>query len=169
MESPDTAQISPADIDLVVFDFDGVLTDNRVLVFDDGHEAVFCNRSDGIAFELFRAYQVPVLILSKEKNPVVAARAAKLRVPAIQGIDDKKTALREYCAAQQITPERVLYVGNDLNDLSVMRIVGHPFCPADSHPAILSFSRRLQSRGGEGVAREIAETVLGLAYPEKPD
>jgi 3-deoxy-D-manno-octulosonate 8-phosphate phosphatase (KDO 8-P phosphatase) len=152
---------------LIVFDFDGVLTDNRVLVFDDGHEAVVCNRADGLAFDLLRREEIPAMILSTEKNPVVAARAKKLKVPFLQGAGDKKTVLQEYCRQEGIRLGEVLYVGNDLNDLAAMRIVGHRVCPADAHPEVRSICQTvLRSRGGEGVARELVETVLHLSFED---
>lgn len=151
--------------DLIVFDFDGVLTDNRVLVFEDGREAVYCNRSDGLGFDLFRLHNIRVLILSTEKHPVVAARAAKLKVPCLHGIDNKQTALMYYCVKEKVDPANVLYVGNDLNDLEAMQAVGHRACPADAHSSVKSVCEIvLQSRGGEGVAREVAEVVLKLGY-----
>ena len=152
---------------LIVFDFDGVLTDNRVLVFDDGREAVFCNRADGLAFDLLRRERIPALILSTEKNPVVAARAKKLKVCCLQGIGDKKTVLQKYCRKAGIRLEDVLYVGNDLNDLAAMRMAGHRVCPADAHPAVRSICQTvLRSRGGEGVARELAEKVMRLQFED---
>ena len=154
---------------LIVFDFDGVLTDNRVLVLGDGREAVFCNRSDGMAFDLFRQNRIPTLILSSEKHPVVAARAKKLRAPCLHGVSDKKTALQAYCQEQDVPLAGVLFVGNDLNDLPAMRMVGHRACPADAHPAVRAVCRLvLRSKGGEGVARELAERVLGLRFEKQP-
>lgn len=145
---------------LVVTDFDGVLTDNRVLVMEDGREAVFCNRADGLGFDLIRARGIPALILSTERNPVVSARARKLRVEVLQAVGDKAGALRAYCARKRIRLRDVWYVGNDTNDLEVMRIVGGPACPADAHPAIRRISRWiLRARGGEGVVRELAERL----------
>lgn len=150
-------------IDLIVFDFDGVLTDNRVLVFADGNEAVFCNRSDGLGFDAFRAAGVPAVILSTERNAVVAARAAKLQVPALHGISDKSAVLIEYCQTNSIELGQVMFVGNDVNDLKLMRQVGWPAAVADAHPAVLRCARVvLQRRGGEGAAREIAEDIFGL-------
>jgi YrbI family 3-deoxy-D-manno-octulosonate 8-phosphate phosphatase len=150
---------------LIVFDFDGVLTDNRVLVFADGREAVLCNRADGLAFDLFRKEEIPVLILSTEKHPVVAARARKLKTPCIHGVADKKSALEKYCVRAGIKLDTVMYVGNDVNDLAVMRIVGHRVCPSDAHPRVRAICQTvLRSRGGEGVARELAEKVLGLRF-----
>ena len=150
---------------LIVFDFDGVLTDNRVLVFDDGREAVLCNRADGLAFDLFRKEGIPALILSTEKHPVVATRAKKLKVPCLHGVGDKKNVLQKYCRKNGIRLEHVLYVGNDLNDLRAMRMVGHRVCPADAHPEVRSICQTvLQCRGGEGVARELAEKVMRLQF-----
>jgi len=152
---------------LIVFDFDGVLTDNRVLVFDDGCEAVFCNRADGLAFDLFRREGIPTLILSTEKHPVVTARAKKLKVPCLHGIGDKKAVLQKYCRKASIRLEDVLYVGNDLNDLPAMRMAGHRVCPADAHPEVRAVCQTvLRSRGGEGVARELAEKVMRLQFED---
>jgi 3-deoxy-D-manno-octulosonate 8-phosphate phosphatase (KDO 8-P phosphatase) len=150
---------------LIVFDFDGVLTDNRVLVFADGSEAVLCNRADGLAFDLFRREGIPTLILSTEKHPVVAARAQKLKTPCIHGVADKKSALEKYCAQADIKLNTVIYVGNDVNDLAVMQIVGHRVCPSDAHPRVRAICETvLHSRGGDGVARELAEKVMRLQF-----
>ena len=158
-------------IELVAFDFDGVLTDNRVYVFEDGREAVVCNRADGLAFDMFRTAGMPTLILSTERNTVVAARAAKLRIPVVQGFHDKARALASYCQEGGIDLACVMFVGNDINDLAVMQMVGHPLAVADAHPAVKRAARTvLKARGGDGVAREIAETLLALLYePETLD
>jgi YrbI family 3-deoxy-D-manno-octulosonate 8-phosphate phosphatase len=149
---------------LVVFDFDGVLTDNRVLVLDNGQEAVFCNRSDGMAIGALRRAGIPVIIMSTETNPVVSARARKLCIEAIQALDDKGTALETLCKERGIPLDNVLYVGNDLNDMEAMAKVGHSVCPADAHPKIKAISRTvLKTAGGYGVARELVEEVLGIA------
>lgn len=148
---------------LAAFDFDGVLTDNRVYVLEDGREAVACNRADGLAFDILRDHGLPALILSTERNPVVSARAAKLRVPVLQGVADKAQALTDYCAAAGVALADVLFLGNDVNDLPALRIVGHPAAVADSHPAALRAARYvLTRRGGDGAVRELVENVLGL-------
>ncbi len=153
-------------VDLVVFDFDGVLTDNRVLVLESGQEAVFCNRADGLGFEILRRAGLATLILSTEKNPVVAVRAGKLNVPVLQGVADKGAMLKHYCKKAGVAPNRVLYVGNDLNDLPAIAFAGISICPADAHPAIVAACKlRLKTRGGGGVVREVAEQILGLNYP----
>lgn len=148
-------------VKLVVFDFDGVLTDNRVFVFEDGSEAVCCNRADGLAFDMLREAGLPAIILSTETNKVVAARARKLRVPCSQGIADKGRALAEICVERGVEPEHVLYVGNDINDVPAMKLAGFAVAVADAHPAAKQAARLvLKTKGGEGVAREVVEFVL---------
>lgn len=148
---------------LVVFDFDGVMTNNKVIVSQDGTESVVCDRSDGLGVEMLRKSGVAMLILSKEINPVVSARAKKLKIPVIQGIDDKPSALRKYCVKSKVALKSVLYVGNDLNDLAVMKIVGLSACPADSHPRVKKIANiKLTRNGGEGAVRELVEDYLGI-------
>lgn len=151
-----------ADIDLIVYDFDGVMTDNRVYVNQDGMEWVACNRSDGLGVGLLRQAGFAQMILSTETNPVVSARAAKLRLEVVQGVEDKATTLKDLLKRRGLTPQRVLYVGNDTNDLEAMQLVGYPVCPADAHPRIRTLSKRvLNSVGGAGVVRELADHLLG--------
>ena len=156
--------------DLIVFDFDGVLTDNHVLVLENGLEAVVCNRSDGLAFDMLRKADMPVLILSTEGNKVVAARAKKLRVPLLQGVVNKHKALVNYCSENGMRLKRTLFVGNDLNDLEPMQAAGWRACPSDAHPRIRKICHfKLKAKGGQGVVRELAESVLGLNYlTDKP-
>ena len=149
------------DIDLIVFDFDGVMTDNTVYVFDDGREAVRCNRADGLGCDLLRAAGVAMMILSTETNTVVAARARKLKVEAVHGSTDKETALAGIITERGLDAPRVMFVGNDLNDLSAMRLVGWPVAPADAHPSIRAKARLVtQACGGAGVVRELANFFL---------
>ena len=153
---------SLADIDLLVTDFDGVLTDNRVIVADDGHEAVVCNRADGIGRDLLRAAGLPLLILSTETNPVVTVRGAKLQIEVVQGCGDKGAALRGLLRDRGIDPARVMYVGNDVNDLGALGAVGWPVVPADAHPDVVGHARHVTAAtGGAGVLRELASTLLG--------
>jgi 3-deoxy-D-manno-octulosonate 8-phosphate phosphatase (KDO 8-P phosphatase) len=150
-------------LSLLVFDFDGVLTDNKVLVLEDGREAVFCNRADGLAFDALRRVGFPTLIMSTETNPVVRARAKKLKVEALQAIADKGTTIREYCAANGTDPRTVAFVGNDVNDLPAFKVVGYPIAVADAHPLVKKSAWKvLKTRGGQGVAREIVETILRI-------
>jgi 3-deoxy-D-manno-octulosonate 8-phosphate phosphatase (KDO 8-P phosphatase) len=153
---------SLADIDLLVTDFDGVLTDNRVMVSDDGHESVVCNRADGIGSDLLRAAGLPLLILSTETNPVVTLRGSKLGIEVVQACADKGTALRQLVADRGLDPARVMYVGNDVNDQGALALAGWPVVPADAHPDVLGDARLVTAAaGGEGVLRELAWLLLG--------
>lgn len=124
------------DLDALVFDFDGVLTDNKVYVDQDGKEWVSCNRGDGLGFDVLRELKKPAYILSTEKNSVVSARAKKLKIPVVQGISDKVKALAMLAEKEGFSLDKVLYMGNDLNDYQVMQQCGYSVCPADSHPKI---------------------------------
>lgn len=151
------------EVDVIIFDFDGVLTDNFVYLNDSGEEWVKCSRSDGLAFDVLRKLSKFVFILSTEKNKVVAERAKKLKVEVIQSIDNKLEAINVIMKQSNTSLDRTLYIGNDLNDYNIMELCGHTACPSDSHVLIKDISKFvLNSRGGEGVAREIIEDVFGL-------
>jgi N-acylneuraminate cytidylyltransferase len=151
----------PKQISAVVFDFDGVLTDDRVLTTQDQSEAVFCTRKDGMGIRLLREAGLPVLILSSEENPVVRARAAKLKVDVIHGSLDKAPLLQEWAAKQNIDLGATVYVGNDINDIGPMSIVGCPVAVADAHPEAKRHARIILDQcGGDGAARELSDMIL---------
>jgi len=150
-------------IDALVFDFDGVLTDNKVYVDQDGNETVSCHRGDGLASDTLRKIEKPCFIMSTEKNPVVMARAKKLRVPVVQGVRDKVEGLTQLAEQEKIELSRVLYMGNDLNDFLIMGKCGYSVCPADAHEKIKAIaSIVLTTTGGNGVVRELLENVFQL-------
>ena len=146
----------PLEIDLICYDFDGVMTDNRVLVLENGTEGVFVNRGDGLAISEFRKLGLSQIILSTEENAVVSARGKKLKIPVFQGVKNKRTALEAYAKDNSYDLDKTVYVGNDINDLEVMKIVGCPVAPADAHHTILQLvSIVTKAPGGAGVIREI--------------
>lgn len=146
---------------IIVMDFDGVMTDNRVLVNQDGVEAVFCNRGDGLGIDMLREAGFQMLILSTETNKVVQARAEKLKIALIHGTSDKLATLNEYCQDKEWVMKDICYIGNDLNDFEVMSAVGYKIAPADAHSAVLEIADFTSAaRGGEGVVRELAERIL---------
>lgn len=159
------------DIDAVVLDFDGTQTDDKVFVDSDGREMVAVHRGDGLGIAALRRADLKLLILSTEQNPVVAARARKLQVPVLHGIDRKDLALKQWCDEHGITPERVLYVGNDVNDLPCFGLVGWPVAVASAHDSVRAAARAVTTTpGGEGAIREIAAWILGpgLRTPHTP-
>ncbi|MFF7230537.1 YrbI family 3-deoxy-D-manno-octulosonate 8-phosphate phosphatase [Streptomyces sp. 2333.5] len=150
------------DIDAVVLDFDGTQTDDRVLIDSDGREIVAVHRGDGLGVAALRKAELKLLILSTETNPVVAARARKLKVPVLHGIDRKDLALKQWCEEAGIAPERVLYVGNDVNDLPCFDLVGWPVAVAGAHDVVRGAARAVTATpGGSGAIREIAAWLLG--------
>jgi len=156
------AELLPETIEAVVFDFDGVFTDNRVVVLEDGREAVFCSRGDGMGISLLRSTAVKMLVISTEKNPVVTARCRKLNLECLSGVDDKLVALTEWANRNGILLEKVVYVGNDVNDLTCLEAVGCGVVPSDAHPSIMSSARIvLEHGGGGGAVREVADLILG--------
>jgi len=153
------------DIDVFVFDFDGVLTNNIVQIDENGKESVSCSRADGLAFEVLRKLNKPAYILSTEKNLVVKARAKKLKIPAIQGVANKMEAIKKLAADNNYSIKNILYVGNDLNDYLVMQLCGYCACPADSHSKIKSISSIILSvNGGDGIARVLLEDIFKLDF-----
>jgi len=155
------------DIDLFVFDFDGVLTDNIVHIDNNGNEMVSCSRADGLAFDVLRKLDKPCQILSTENNTVVSVRANKLGISVLQGVKNKEKALRNLVKRKGYKLSNILYVGNDLNDYNSVIISGFSACPADSHPKIKKISNFiLKTNGGKGIVRELLEDILSLDFIE---
>ncbi|GAA3391771.1 acylneuraminate cytidylyltransferase [Streptomyces roseoviridis] len=158
------APVTPTldDVDAVVLDFDGTQTDDRVHIDADGREFVSVHRGDGLGIAALRRAGVPLLILSTEQNPVVAARARKLRVPVLHGVDRKDLALKQWCDQRGVDPQRVLYAGNDVNDLPCFHLVGWPVAVGSAHDSVRAAARAVtHTPGGSGAIREIAAWLLG--------
>ena len=153
------------DLDALIFDFDGVLTDNKVHLDQNGNEWVSCNRSDGLAFIVLEKLKKPTYIISTEKNKVVAARAKKLKTPVLFGIQNKSEVLKKLSIKKNFNLDKTLYVGNDLNDYEAIKLCGYSACPSDSHKKIKKISTfKLDAKGGSGVVRELLEEILGLDF-----
>jgi YrbI family 3-deoxy-D-manno-octulosonate 8-phosphate phosphatase len=152
---------TPIDVDAVVTDFDGVHTDNRAFVDQSGRESVAVSRSDGMGIAMLLLAGIPVLALSTERNPVVTARASKLGMAVLQGVEDKAAALVEWITEHGFDPARVAYVGNDVNDLECLRTVGWPIVVPEAHPQARALARTVLSRpGGAGAVRDLCDRVL---------
>jgi 3-deoxy-D-manno-octulosonate 8-phosphate phosphatase (KDO 8-P phosphatase) len=145
-------------VHLVVFDFDGVFTDNTVTVSQDGVESVSCCRSDGLGLRRLREIGVPALILSTEANPVVSTRARKIGLPCIQGCDDKLQALEEEVSRRGISLKEVAFVGNDINDAACLEHVGLAVVVRDAYPEVAALADIVLERdGGKGAVREFCD------------
>ena len=152
----------PSAVSLLVMDFDGVLTDDRVWVDQNGSEMVAANRSDGLGLERLKRFtSIQVLVLSKESNPVVAARCNKLKIPVIQNIQDKPLALETEIRERGLQPEQVVFIGNDLNDIDCFPIAGFAVAPANAQPEVLQLADLvLKNSGGFGAVRELCELLI---------
>ena len=153
-------------VGLVVFDFDGVFTDNRVWVSETGEESVACWRGDGIGLRRLDEVGVPYVIVSTEPNPVVARRAEKLRARCVHDVADKLAVLREEAERAGVELGAVAYVGNDVNDASCLEAVGLPVVPADAWPEVVPLARWVLERpGGRGCVRELCDAIWLRAAP----
>lgn len=144
----------------LIYDFDGVMTDNRVIVDQDGKEAVFVNRSDGLAVQMIRDMGLSQVIISTERNSVVGVRAKKLGLLVIQSVEDKAAAVQKYLQENRYIPADTAFVGDDLNDLDAMKIVGWPIAPSDACDEIKKVAKIVLSmKGGQGVIRELFDLI----------
>ena len=153
----------PKKIDLVICDFDGVITDNKVWVDQDGTEMIAAYRSDSLRIRELREQGIDLMILSSEPNRVVEARAKKMGVEAVHGVglQDKGRVMREILTQKNIPAENVIYVGNDLNDLPCFEVAGWSVAVADAFPEVIrSADHVLTKTGGHGAVRELCDLIL---------
>lgn len=136
------------------------MTDNRVLLNQDGLESVFVNRSDGLAISEIKKLGIQQIIISTERNPIVLKRAEKLELICFNDIEDKLVVLKKFMDENKYLPENSAFIGNDINDMDVMIFVANSICPADAHPEIKRIADYISiARGGEGVIREIYDHI----------
>ena len=148
------------DIQLLVLDFDGVLTDGFVYVDQDGHETVRCSRRDGLGIALLAERGVKTLVISKEKNNVVAARCQKLGIEYFSGIDDKAPLLEKILKEKGVDASRVCYMGDDVNDVDCIRLVGIGAAPANAVQAAKDAADYVtRANGGDHAVREICDLI----------
>jgi N-acylneuraminate cytidylyltransferase len=147
---------------MLLMDFDGVVTDNRVWVDENGREMVAANRSDSLGINHLREKTgIEVMVVSREVNPVVAARCKKMNIPYLQAVTDKGSALEKLFEDRKIDPSTVIYMGNDTNDLPCFPLVGYAVAPADAHPEVLRRADHVtELTGGHGAVRELCDFLL---------
>lgn len=154
----------PTKVSLLVMDFDGVLSDDRVHTDQDGREAVTTSRADGLGLSLLREQSsIQALVISREENPVVSARCRKLGLEVFQGVGQKDELLQTLIAERGLNPAEIVYVGNDITDLPVYPLVGFFMAPADAQPSVLRQADLvLKHKGGSGAIRELTDRLLGI-------
>lgn len=150
-----------SEIELMAFDFDGVFTDNTVYVSQNGTESVRCWRGDGLGISKVKEIGVKTCIISTEVNPIVRVRAEKLKIQCIQGVENKADAIFELCKETGVSPQKTLFIGNDVNDIPAFKCVGVAVGVADSCEMINAFVLfKTQRSGGKGAVREICDLVI---------
>ena len=159
------------DIHTLIFDFDGIFTDNKVFFDKNGNELVMCDRADGFAFNLLRKFlisenlNIDFFILSTEQNPVLISRAKKLNLPCFYGVKDKLEFIKNHFSdrykSEEDISKGIVYFGNDLNDYEAMKFCRYSIAPENSHVLIKNISTYvLESKGGNGFLREFVEKLI---------
>jgi len=150
-----------SNIKLLALDFDGVLTNNKVIVDENGKESVICNRSDSLGVGLLQKQGMDVIVISKETNKVVKARCNKLKIFCVQGIDDKVSILKKEMQKRDLQPENVCFIGNDVNDIECIKYVGLGVAVNDAYSDVKKAAKVVtDKKGGEGAVREIIDKIL---------
>lgn len=154
------SEIDFSEVQIVFFDFDGVFTDNYVTIDENGIEQVKCYRSDGLGLNMLRKIKVPMYIISSETNNVVVERSRKLNVPCAHGVLDKSKIARDLCLENGTTLDRAVFIGNDINDIEVLKVVGFPIGVSDSFSCLDDFIvAKTRNPGGQGAVRELCEMI----------
>jgi 3-deoxy-D-manno-octulosonate 8-phosphate phosphatase (KDO 8-P phosphatase) len=148
------------EIQLVVFDFDGVFSDNRVWTNDRGEESVACFRGDSAGLRRLDEVGVEYFVLTSETNDAVPARARKIRIDCVRGIEDKLPVLTAELERRGFSTAQTAYVGNDINDAECLAAVGLAVVPADAWPEVLPLAGVVLTRpGGHGCVRELCDAI----------
>ncbi len=151
------------DLRMVIFDFDGVFTDNRVYVSETGQEFVSCSRSDGIGLQALKRAGIPAMVLSSETNDVVQERCKKLNIECKNACQDKLSFLKDLVRHKELNFSNLLYMGNDTNDSDCLKIVGFPVVVKDSHPDVIPLGKYItKNMGGYGAVREICDLITAV-------
>lgn len=142
---------------LLALDFDGVLTDDRIIVLQDGHEAVICYRTDRSGLESLKNLGFETILISEDEDSPATAWSSRLGIPRVTSLGDKRACLESYCRDRDISMSQVAYVGEDIE---VMKAVGLAVAVADALPPVLEAAHVvLRQEGGKGAIREISEML----------
>lgn len=147
-------------IKAIVYDCDGVLTDDKVIVDENGKESAIFNRADGYAISKIFTLNIKQAVISTEENPIVLKRCEKLKLRAYHGASNKEEVLTSYCEAEGLFFSDIMYIGNDLNDLGCLKLVAVRGCPSDAEDEIRRMCNWISKRkGGDGVIRDLYRDI----------
>jgi 3-deoxy-D-manno-octulosonate 8-phosphate phosphatase (KDO 8-P phosphatase) len=149
-------------VKLVILDVDGVMTDGRIVIDEQGNETRYFDIKDGLGTVALQMLGVEVAIITSKKSGAVARRAEELRIKRLyQGVRKKTEVYEQILQEMGIADDEVCFVADDLNDLSLLRRVGLPVAVADAVPEVQEVARYVTQRpGGRGAVREVAELIL---------
>ena len=152
----------PTNLEAVIFDFDGVFTDNKVYLTEDGKEMVCCNRSDGWGIGNLHSAKIKMVVMSSEVNPVVLKRCEKLKLECFHKLEGSKYECFKYwCSKHKINPLNVIFIGNDENDIECLQAAGFSVVPADAHDSTIPYADLiLKNKGGQGAVRELSDLII---------
>jgi YrbI family 3-deoxy-D-manno-octulosonate 8-phosphate phosphatase len=148
-------------IKLVISDVDGVLTDGGMFYSKSGEEFKKFNTKDGMGVELLKQNRINTIFLTKENSKVSRSRAKKLQTKIYFGIENKEKKLKQICKNLKINLENVAYIGDDVNDLTAMKLVGFSGSPNDAVVKIKKIANYVcKNNGGEGAFREFTDLII---------
>lgn len=152
--------VFPSTLGALVCDFDGVFTDNAVYTLQNGEECVRCDRGDGEGLSHIRRHRIPIVVISAEQNPVVAARCRKLGLEYLQGVSKKEDCLNTWLKERGLVWNDIVYIGNDTNDKKCLQQAGTSVVPYDAHSSVKNIADIvLSSSGGCGALRELSDML----------
>lgn len=152
-------------IEFIVFDFDGVFTDNNVYTDQNGNESVISSKFDGFGLKKIKDLGISLFILSTEKNKVVEKRAKKLEIDFLQGLssEEKAIELNKLVENNNLEYDSVAYMGNDINDIQCLADCGLPIVVNDCHPEVIKYADYItDTKGGHGAVREVCDIIEAL-------
>jgi YrbI family 3-deoxy-D-manno-octulosonate 8-phosphate phosphatase len=148
-------------IQLVITDVDGVLTDGGMYYSDKGETMKKFNTRDGMGVELLLGVGITTVFLTREKSKSTQQRAIKVKANLIQGISDKEKELGKICKMYGVDPQNIGYMGDDINDVAIMNKIGFSAAPSDCSPEVRKISDYVcKNKGGEGAFREFANLIV---------
>jgi N-acylneuraminate cytidylyltransferase len=149
-------------IKLILTDVDGVLTDGCMYYSSSGEELKKFHTRDGMAVELLLQKNIKTIIITREKSKIVISRAKKINVFKVySGIKQKDKILNQICTKFKVAPNEIVFIGDDINDEKIMKLVGLSFAPSDATQKIKNIADIItNARGGQGVLREVTDEIL---------
>ena len=156
-------------IKIVLTDVDGVLTDGGMYYSSDGDIMKKFHARDGMGISVLKRNGIPTVIITKEKSEIVKKWASKMNVDKLfQGIKEKEKLLPKLCRLYNLKEENIAYIGDDVNDLKIMKKIGFSVTPKDGNIEVKKIANHISKiKGGDGVLREICDLLISTKFGKK--